>query len=235
MSNEIKYYVDDKGRNCAEFNNMKFYKESSGYYKINNNWNSDIPNSLRLHRAVYEYYNGKIPVNMIVHHKDGNKQNNDIDNLVLMNNKDHSIMHSKNITEEQKQIRDKNWKKANKFAAIWHKTNPKSHEVHVALGKKSWLKAPKRKRICIQCGKEFTTRGYRNSKFCSGQCKNDYRLGYSLLNIESIEYIGKHDVYNMEVKDFHNYAIDGGTIIHNCDSIRYFTYTIMRKRIEGRV
>ncbi len=40
--------------------------------------------------------------------------------------------------------------------------------------------------------------------------------------VVNVEYIGKMDVYNMEVKDHHNYAVEGGFIIHNCiDATRY--------------
>jgi hypothetical protein len=42
-----------------------------------------------------------------------------------------------------------------------------------------------------------------------------------LVKIKRITYIGKDDVYNMEVKDHHNYAVNGGLIISNCESIRY--------------
>ena len=37
-----------------------------------------------LHRAVWEFYNGKIPIGYVIHHKDGNPENNDIENLQLM-------------------------------------------------------------------------------------------------------------------------------------------------------
>jgi len=34
---------------------------------------------------------------------------------------------------------------------------------------------------------------------------------------------GKEDVYNMEVEGTHNFAIQGGFIVHNCyDAARYF-------------
>ena len=42
------------------------------------------------------------------------------------------------------------------------------------------------------------------------------------VRIKSVEYVGKEDVYNMEVRDHHNYSIAGGFIIHNCiDATRY--------------
>lgn len=37
----------------------------------------------------------------------------------------------------------------------------------------------------------------------------------------SVKKAGRADVYNMEVDDYHNYAIDGGLIVHNCESLRY--------------
>ena len=38
----------------------------------------------RLHRAVWEHHNGKIPNGYHVHHKDGDRNNNDISNLELL-------------------------------------------------------------------------------------------------------------------------------------------------------
>ena len=40
--------------------------------------------------------------------------------------------------------------------------------------------------------------------------------------VKSVERIGSADVYNMEVKEFHNFSVNGGIIVHNCDSLRYF-------------
>lgn len=46
------------------------------------------------------------------------------------------------------------------------------------------------------------------------------------IGVESIEFDGIEDVYNMEVADNHNFAVNGGLIVHNCmDNIRYFVAT----------
>ena len=45
------------------------------------------------------------------------------------------------------------------------------------------------------------------------------------IGIESIEFDGYEDVYNMEVADNHNYAVNGGVVLLNCDSCRYFVRT----------
>ena len=38
----------------------------------------------------------------------------------------------------------------------------------------------------------------------------------------NIRKAGFEPVYNMEVKNVHNFAINGGLIVHNCDALRYF-------------
>lgn len=53
------------------------------------------------------------------------------------------------------------------------------------------------------------------------------------VGIVSIRRIGNADVYNMEVENNHNFAVNGGLIVHNCmDDIRYFAYTILKYRRE---
>lgn len=44
--------------------------------------------------------------------------------------------------------------------------------------------------------------------------------------VKAISLDGYEDVYNMEVEDNHNFAVNGGLIIHNCDSLRYFCETM---------
>ena len=51
----------------------------------------------------------------------------------------------------------------------------------------------------------------------------DYFQDYlNYVKIKRIRYIGKQNVYNMEVKDYHNFSVNGGLIVHNCiDATRY--------------
>lgn len=49
------------------------------------------------------------------------------------------------------------------------------------------------------------------------------------MKVVSIMYAGKADVYNMEVEDTHDYAVENGAIVHNC---RYFC---MARKIQPRV
>lgn len=46
------------------------------------------------------------------------------------------------------------------------------------------------------------------------------------VGIKSFKRVNPEPVYNMEVKDNHNFAINGGLIVHNCmDATRYFVKT----------
>jgi hypothetical protein len=51
--------------------------------------------------------------------------------------------------------------------------------------------------------------------------------------VKSVKYLGKEDVYNMEVKKHHNFSINGGLIVHNCmDGLRYYVYTILIRKYK---
>lgn len=57
------------------------------------------------HRYIMEQYLGrKLRKDEVVHHKDGNKRNNDIENLVLMSRSEHSREHQlgRKMSEESK-------------------------------------------------------------------------------------------------------------------------------------
>ena len=54
------------------------------------------------------------------------------------------------------------------------------------------------------------------------------------VKIAEIKLDGTEDVYNMEVPGAHNFAINGGLIVHNCmDALRYFVQTRRIYRAEG--
>lgn len=42
-----------------------------------------------------------------------------------------------------------------------------------------------------------------------------------MARVAKIEPAGQADVYNIEVENAHNYAICGGIVVKNCDSLRY--------------
>ena len=72
-----------------------------GYYEISSSkeWNR----GKLLHRLIFEdFYNVKLPSDIIIHHDDGDKTNNEIWNLIPLTKKEHHELHhkGKKIPEE---------------------------------------------------------------------------------------------------------------------------------------
>lgn len=48
--------------------------------------------------------------------------------------------------------------------------------------------------------------------------------------VKSIRRMSAEPVYNMEVERYHNFAVNGGLIVHNCmDSCRYLLRTVVNR------
>jgi len=47
----------------------------------------------RYHRWIWEELNGKIPEGYVIHHEDGDKMNNNIQNLEMIKNSEHTKLH----------------------------------------------------------------------------------------------------------------------------------------------
>ena len=154
-------------RPFTEFDGVKYYKTAQGYWLGGNR-----SNCKRLHIAVWEKYNGKIPDGYHIHHIDGNKDNNDISNLELMKASDHISMHSRsaeNVSRARETIR-----RAAEAAKVWHGSDAgrewhREHALKVAqeqAEKKVTL-------VCQVCGREFTTlkQCASRTKFCGNNCK----------------------------------------------------------------
>ena len=150
------------------YHNIKFtLDEKSGYYQ-----NSTIHKSL--HRFVWEENNGVIPKGYEIHHIDFNKSNNHISNLIMLSKKEHLEIHSKSLTDEQRQFRRNNMNNVVRPKAIeWHKSKEglEWHKKHYQECLKE--SKPKMKKICVFCGSEFI--GYSNSSYCSNKCKSAQR------------------------------------------------------------
>lgn len=156
------------------FNGIKFTRDNStGYYL-----NSTIHE--RLHRYVWKFNNGSIPLGYAIHHIDKDKSNNDIRNLKLMTQHDHQSLHSKE--------RDYDWLvnnlagKARPAASIWHGSQAGRtwHKKHYEEMKDKMF--VEKEYVCLECGKNFkSTKGY-NVKFCSNKCKSAWRRKAGLDN-----------------------------------------------------
>lgn len=63
------------------------------YFRVILRGPSHSRRSCYIHRLVWEAFVGEIPKGYIVHHKDGNRQNNSLSNLQLVTAKEHHDIH----------------------------------------------------------------------------------------------------------------------------------------------
>lgn len=66
-------------------------KNSKGWYFTVNLRTNAMRQTKRIHVLVAEHFIGEIPLGYHVHHKDGNKQNNKVDNLEIIHPKQHNL------------------------------------------------------------------------------------------------------------------------------------------------
>lgn len=157
-------YVDDG--DVAVFDGLSFRKDKKTGYYLN------AKTHKRLHVYVWEHYNGSIPIGYHVHHKDFNKSNNDIDNLILLTAQEHSALHGDSWNNERyaKQIKNLN-ENARPKANEWHKSEVgrEWHKEHYKKMKDNLYQ--KKFFICEECGKRFESVDHGNNKFCSNACR----------------------------------------------------------------
>jgi hypothetical protein len=129
---------------------MTNFRISDGYYVVGKH--------TRIHRLVWETQKGKIPKGYDIHHIDGNKLNNHIDNLQCLPHTEHLSMHMK----ENKTLHD------------WHKTD----EGRKFLGEKSkklWETREIYKLKCEQCGNPFEAKQIDRARYCDNKCEQAAR------------------------------------------------------------
>ena len=138
----------------------------------------------KLHRYIWEKYNGPIPEGYEIHHIDRNKLNNDISNLTILTTKDHHALHARLMTDEERERSRKILEeRARPKACEWHGSE-EGRKWHSKHGKEvsEHLHDVKIKKICKCCGKEFYDNGFNSALFCSNNCKSKWRRDAGLDN-----------------------------------------------------
>jgi len=152
---------------------FKFTRDkTTGYYLCTRKIGNKRP---RLHVYVWEKANGPTPFGFDVHHIDENKENNALENLMLIPGKDHRSLHlSERMSNPELYAEQVNrLDKIREKASAWHKSSAGKewHKLHYSMMGEVMHK--KRKTECVQCGKIFETKGH-VTKFCSVSCRNKW-------------------------------------------------------------
>lgn len=174
-----------------EYDGLRFVRNDRTGYYLNSKTGK------RLHRYVWEKYNGEIPKGYDVHHIDHDKNNNDISNLRMMTQCEHMRLHGSELTEEQKQRkRDNLTENARPKASEWHKSK-EGIEWHKTHGRQVAEHMEEREYICENCGKTFSAKPFGKNRFCCNACKSAYRRKQNMdEEIRVCAYCGKEFLTN---------------------------------------
>jgi hypothetical protein len=152
-----------------------------------------------MHIVVYESYNGKIPKNHHIHHMDGNRSNNSIENLKLMSTREHLSLHSSK--PENVERARKHAEKIRPLTKAWH-ASKEGLEWHRNHGIQGWENRDTFEMVCHHCGIRYITKVY-HQIFCSNKCKSSARRACGIDNIEvDCEYCGKKFIKSKYSKSF---------------------------------
>lgn len=155
--------------------NRKFYQDKKTGY-----WISTECPKIRAHRWIWINSHGKIPKGFHIHHKDENRSNNSIENLELMEASRHLSLH---MTPERRQTNSewaeiirpltKEWH-ASEEGRAWHRY----HALKSGFGKWEYKEYK-----CQQCGNEYKSKNVKGSRFCSNNCKSQWRRESGIDNV----------------------------------------------------
>lgn len=140
---------------------IKWSLKPKGYYQST----KPIDGKRRwLHQYTYELYHGVAPDGHHIHHRDGDKANNDISNLECLTPKEHIAKHP----------RPEHWAAISVLGRAAIKAGVKSRrKVRAELDKT---------RPCGYCGVAFTPHPHArdNAQFCSDACRSKGRRGNTI-------------------------------------------------------
>jgi hypothetical protein len=167
MDNEVKSII---------FNEIEFRKpKNERYYKSHSKQGKTYREYL--HREIWKFYNGEIPKDCHIHHVDGNRENNSIENLKCTKKTKHLSEHSKQ-NWKNKEYRNKQITHLDKIrpkTTEWHRSEEGRtwHSIH---GQLVWDNMEKVEKICQNCGKTYFTykSKEKQSKFCNSLCKEKH-------------------------------------------------------------
>lgn len=163
---------------------LKFYKRIDGYFKSSNGY---------AHRYVWEKHNGPIPKGFHVHHVDGDKSNNSVKNLEIIERRKHLSEHQNKWIKANPVVARKRTKKAYTAAIKFYSTK-KGKEIARARAVKFFSEPKNRKKArekallqsskspigqkkCQYCGNIFKYKlWFKRNNFCNKSCWRFFKI-----------------------------------------------------------
>ncbi|WP_374937907.1 HNH endonuclease signature motif containing protein [Bacteroides intestinalis] len=167
-------------RETITYNNCKFHRypdsECESDRKYYRGWVRIDGKLVKtyLHRYIWYLANGEIPAGYCVHHIDGDYNNNTLDNLTIMLADEHEKLHTELYGDGTWSKVHKGLEKAREKAPEWHASED-GQKWHSQNAKRMWKDKPMRQYVCEMCGRTFESNSQHLPKFCSNNCKAEWR------------------------------------------------------------
>lgn len=129
-----------------------------------------IPGMEQLHAEVWKDANGvdTVPAGHVIHHVDCNPLNNDPGNLRCVTRKEHARLHEGEVDRDSPEWLE-HLARIRFLAAEWHGSD-EGREWHRQHGADAYAKRDHIDKVCVECGKEYTTRHIGDARYCSRAC-----------------------------------------------------------------
>ena len=141
-----------------------------------------------LHREIWASVHGEIPDGYHIHHKDGNPDNNGIENLECLPAGQHISVHAVEFhadTDNQRRVRQ-HLAEIRPLTKAWH-GSVEGLAKHREIGAMAYKNFRPQKKPCKQCGQPFTPKALGSRDlFCSGKCKAAWRRASGVDDVERI-------------------------------------------------
>jgi len=200
------------------------------------------------HRIVFSRFNGHLVDGQIIHHLDGNKKNNNPDNLEQITIDEHCRRHRPHLGGGAVGGGNTGIRRYKKKCiwcgrVYWGTWKSIYCSTLCSNRRRSTIRRDERRALqplkkCVWCGREF--HAYARELTCSNKCaqertakyNSDYqkkrwavrkqmKANHKVMAVKKVA--GLHDVYDITVPETHNFVAEG-VVVHNCHGIRAFEY-----------
>lgn len=136
-----------------------------------------------LHREIWIDTFGEIPPGHHIHHRDKDTSNNAPENLECVSPLEHKQQHP--LSDEQLgRLRD-HIDGVRHLAVAWHRS-AEGRAWHSEHGKRAWESRDPVEYVCEYCGKSYVSLHRGTARFCSNNCKCNWRRKAGLDNEERV-------------------------------------------------